>query len=180
MRALEIIDQTRQYLNFLEKQFISIQKAWDIIQIKCDDFLDNRIIKIIKDDFEDFDISRFDEVEFNEMRDYYFSIDSHNFNNSNNKFINYAQASNNHILKNRHAIENWLILNSKAYALIQKKAYCVESIIEWYSKELNDGMPLRKYYEEIIYLKYKLLLEEDGFHQFITHIIDKLEDNMKC
>lgn len=173
MEALETIKKTREYLDYIERHILNVEKAWSEIQEKCknmrfiyDDYVYNTIDAKVKHH----DMSKLENEEFVYYRMKFYPTDTEN------KFLskqlidkNFQEAWKHHYTINDHHWENWLkkhYLNS-----YEGEINCVHMIIDWLAMSYEFGDTPRGYYEKN---KGKIHLPNWAI-KFIYEIFDKLE-----
>lgn len=79
MKALEYIQKTREYLDYLERHIRNVQKAWEEIQDKCKDeyfVYDDMYWRALNDDICSHDLSKFSSHEFTQYRANFYPVES--------------------------------------------------------------------------------------------------------
>ena len=141
MKALKIIKQTRNYLDYLEEHLLNVEKAWNELGFKCkdmdfiyDDFLFHNIDSVVKNH----DLSKLSKSEFIQYRDFFFPTESAN----KGKLGNYWRH---HKANNPHHWENWT--KQEYYNPYEWAVHCVHMIIDWMAMGYKFGDTAQQYYE---------------------------------
>jgi hypothetical protein len=168
--GFEIIDKTREYLDYLEEHFNNVHKAFNEIAKKCKNMFFikelefyNQLIKMVIEH----DISKFSDKEFTQYRDYFFPCSGCIQNKE-----AFDKAFENHVLLNNHHWQNWV--NSKE-SIEFRQLCCVHMVIDWLAMSYKFNDTPRNYYENNTN-KIKLPL---WAVDFIYEIFDALENKNK-
>lgn len=145
----ELIEQTRAYLDYVQRHFINVNKAWDELNIKCkkkdfnwltDDFIWNEINQNIKIH----DMSKLSENEFTQYRQRFFPTPYEKNNNIVTKET-FDSAWQHHLGNNPHHWQNW---TERDYANPnQSLIYFIENICDWMAMGYEFGDTAKDYYE---------------------------------
>lgn len=137
------INKTREYLNYLEKHYNNVQKAWIFIKSKCpnDEFrflFDDYVHGLIDIDVVNHDKSKLSSSEFIQYREWFFPCegeakDKESFN----------KAWEHHKANNVHHWQNWTKDKDNPYA----DAYVIMMIIDWVAMSYEFGDTAKDYYE---------------------------------
>lgn len=165
MQALELINKSREYLDYLEEHILNIRKAWIELQLKCkemrfiyDDYTYNWICSEVLEH----DISKLTEFEFVQYRKAFYPTSSEP------KF-DMAQAWEHHKSKNPHHWESWIkIQTPNPY---EWEVHCVHMIVDWMAMGYKFGDSAKEYYETN---KEKIKLPDYAV-DFIYKIFERLE-----
>jgi len=141
---LEQIKKFREYLDYIEEHYNNVQKAWQLIQDKCD----NKF-RFIWDDFAFFsidanvkahDLSKLSANEFTQYRQFFFPTDSE----IKDKAL-FEQAWEHHKANNPHHWENWTV-NYAEHPYVD--IWLVENIIDWVAMGFKFGDTAKAFYEK--------------------------------
>lgn len=167
MQALEVIQMTRQYLDYLERHIKNIEKAWLEIQEKCN-------IPVVWDDYkfwtlhgdiENHDLSKFGAVEFTAHRQAFYPTPTEAKRDA-------KEAFNHHITNNPHHWENWVTqYESNRISAYEAEMHCTHMVVDWLAMSYEFGDTPRSYYENN---KDKIKLPEWAV-EYIYEIFDELE-----
>ena len=141
MKALELINKTREYLDYLEDHILNVQKAWTELQLKCKDMrfiYDDFVYNWIDGEVEAHDLSKLSEFEFVQYRKaFYPTTTEPEFDGS--------QAWEHHKLQNSHHWENWT--KKQSPNPYEWEVHCVHTVIDWMAMAYKFNDSARKYYE---------------------------------
>lgn len=178
MIALDKIQKTREYLNYLERHILNVEKAWKEVQKKCLD------MKFVWDDFSFFwlddevknhDISKITKEEFIAYRESFYPTDledkqqKENELHKNNVKKSFDKAWKHHYRNNMHHWEGWT--NHAFYHPYAPTIHCAHMVIDWLAMSYEFGDTPREYYEKN---KEKIRLPEWAV-EFIYEIFERLE-----
>lgn len=145
--TIEVIQKTREYLDYVERHINNVQKAWELIKEKCKnedfDFLTNEIKhNLILNDVLWHDLSKLSENEFVQYRQYFFPTDFETKNKG--KFL---QAWEHHKTHNKHHWQSWTkhLENTNEHPM--KEVYVVTMVIDWVAMGFEFGDTAKAYYE---------------------------------
>lgn len=143
------IEQTRAYLDYLERHYNNVQKAWEELNEKCknkgfiwmsDDFIWNEINQNIKIH----DMSKLGINEFIQYRQKFFPTPYEKNNNVIDENL-FKDAWSHHLGNNPHHWQNW---TERDYAYPnQKLIYFIENICDWMAMGYEFGDTAKQYYE---------------------------------
>lgn len=165
MEGLGFVNQTRRYLDYLEKHLKHIARAWSIIEQGC------RGMRFLSDDYaydllrrqvESHDVSKFSEMEFTRYRKHFYSVKGE-------KELDFDIAWQHHILHNSHHWEGWVEGEDKTPPY-GKEIDCVHMVINWMAMSFHFGGDPREYYEKN---RDTIKLSEDSI-SFIYEIFSKI------
>lgn len=141
----EKIAKFREYLDYIEEHFDNVQKAWALINEKCqnkgfrfisDDFVWNQIYSEVKTH----DLSKLSEEEFTQYRQFFFPCDGE----EKNKEL-FKRAWEHHKKENDHHWQTWTEKHKEnPYA----DAYLVMNIVDWVAMGMKFQSTAREYYEK--------------------------------
>jgi len=72
---IEKIKKFREYLDYIERHYNNVQKAWELIQEKCKDFnfiYDDNLFFELDGDIKNHDLSKLSSNEFTQYRQFFF------------------------------------------------------------------------------------------------------------
>lgn len=143
--SIELIRKTKEYIDYIEKHYNNVQKAWEILKEKCKD------MRFIYDDYTyesiDFavkshDQSKLSSAEFTAYRKQFYPIDDKE--KMENKKDFYA-AWEHHKKVNPHHWQNWTTIpDGDPY---EKEIHCVHMVIDWMAMGMRFGDTAKSYYE---------------------------------
>ena len=140
----EKITKFREYLDYFERHYDNVQRAWALINDKCqgkgfrfisDDFVWHSIDAAIKMH----DESKLSSREFTQYRNYFFTYDGEEKNEN-----AFHAAWNHHLENNEHHWENWTKKGSQMYADI----FLVQMVCDWVAMGVEKGDTAKSYYEK--------------------------------
>ena len=143
MKTLDIIQKTREYLDYLEEHIVNVEKAWKEMQVKCKD------MRFIYDDFyhhwidmqvQLHDVSKLSEYEFVQYRDAFFPL-------SYEEKEPLGSAWEHHKRHNPHHWENWTSLKIVSNPN-EWEVHCVHMVIDWMAMGYKFGDTAQKFYEK--------------------------------
>jgi len=138
------IAKFREYLDYVDRHYDNVQKAWKLVNDKCgssgfrfisDDFVWN----CIDQDVKDHDLSKLSEEEFTQYRQYFFPTE----NETKDKKL-FLKAWDNHKEKNLHHWQSWTAQTSTPY----DDAFVVMMAVDWIAMGFEFGDTARDYYEK--------------------------------
>jgi Family of unknown function (DUF5662) len=144
MMVKEKIAKFREYLDYFERHYDNVQRAWALVNEKCqgkdfrfmsDDFVWGSIDEAIKMH----DESKLSVHEFTQYRKYFFPVKGED---QNQKAFN--SAWDNHRRVNEHHWENWTAKNDLMYGDI----FLVQMVCDWMAVGFEKGDTAKSYYEK--------------------------------
>ena len=166
MQALELINKTREYLNYLEEHILYVQKAWADIQVKCRDMrfvYDDFVYNWIGMEVQQHDISKLGPEELVQYRRQFYPLSDRE------KGAGFDAAWEHHKRFNPHHWENW---TKETYTdPFEWEVHCVHMVIDWTAMGYKFGDTAKEYYEKN---KHKIDLP-DYAEDFIYEIFKRLE-----
>ena len=139
------IAKFREYLDYFERHYDNVQKAWALINEKCH----NNDFRFISDDFvwhmidsevKCHDDSKLSVHEFTQYRNYFFPAE-----NEEKDKKSFLQAWEHHKEHNEHHWQTWTARHiNNSYA----DAFLVMNIIDWVAMGFEFGDTARSYYEK--------------------------------
>lgn len=155
----ELLNKTREYIDYVERHYNNVQKAWQELNEKCkghgfewlyDDFIWN----IINQNIKIHDLSKLSEKEFIQYRQFFKPTNYEVNNNLKDKDL-MQKAWNHHLNNNHHHWQTWT--NTDYYYPNQKLIYFIENICDWMAMGYEFGDTAKEYYENN---KDKIILPE--------------------
>ncbi len=142
------IKKTREYLDYLERHYNNVQKAWKLINDKCanDDFRfmhDDYVWHSIDGDVKHHDNSKLSAQEFVQYRQHLYPTEEEKqFTGWDAQF---KKAWKHHLIKNSHHWETLVQLDKHPYA----DMYAVMIVVDWVAMGFEEGMlDARDFYEK--------------------------------
>ena len=139
------IEKTKEYLSYIEEHYNNVQKAWEIIKIKCkhmyfmaDDF---RYFSI-QEAVETHDLSKLSAEEFLPYRKKFYPTDYEKKNDTNIE-KDFNSAWEHHKRNNPHHHENWKEIQDFPAVEI----HVVHNVIDWMAMGMKFGDTAQEYYE---------------------------------
>ena len=111
----ELIQKTREYLDYIEEHYDNVQKAWALLQDKCRDFdfvSDEQLFAVIDEKIKHHDESKLSAEEFTQYRQKFYPT---SYETKNKKLFD--RAWEHHKRYNDHHWQNWA-LNSRQRGLV--------------------------------------------------------------
>jgi hypothetical protein len=139
------IAKFREYLDYFERHYDNVQRAWALINEKCD----NKGFRFMYDDFvwhtidtevKAHDDSKLSANEFTQYRNYWFAAT-----NEEKDQAGYLAAWEHHKEHNEHHWQNW---TAKHSANPYGDAFLVMNIVDWVAMGFEFGDTARDYYEK--------------------------------
>lgn len=164
MKALEQINKTREYLNYLEEHILNVQKAWNVIKEKCKDLrfmYDDFYYFSIDEEIYNHDVSKLSEQEFVQYRKSFYPT-------SEESKYDISEAWEHHKKNNPHHWENWTTIKPRWDA--DWEVHCVHMVCDWMAMGYKFGDTAKMYYESN---KDKIILPEYAI-DFIYSIFDRV------
>lgn len=141
---LEKIQKFREYLDYVERHYLNVQKAWRMLNDK----LKGRDFRFINDDFvwhqidqdvKNHDASKLSAQEFTQYRQWFFPAEGE----EKNKEL-FLEAWTHHKMVNAHHWQNWTLTADHLYA----DAYLVMMLVDWIAMSYEFGDTAKDYYEK--------------------------------
>lgn len=151
MQALESIQKTREYLDYIEEHILNVEKAWKILQQKCksmrfvwDDYIFNRI----DEDILEHDKSKLSKEEFVQYRVKFYPTKKESDGELYAAAVNddFEKAWLHHWQENDHHWENWTMYSS--HDPYKEEICCVHMICDWMAMSMKFGDTPKSYYEK--------------------------------
>lgn len=141
----EKIAKFREYLDYFERHYDNVQKAWALLNEKCpndefifiwDDFIWGSIDVAIKMH----DESKLSAQEFTQYRNYFFPADGEEKDK-----LSFDFAWEHHLDQNEHHWQNW---TQKEGLHVYSEIFLVQMICDWVAMGFEKGDTAREYYEK--------------------------------
>lgn len=168
MKALETIKKTREYLDYVERHILNVQKAWVEIQVKCQDMAsiwDDCRFWSLHEEVKHHDMSKLGKEEFTEYRRHFYPTEAEA-----KKGHELGMAWEHHKAKNPHHWENWVARDF--YHPHAKEMHCLHMVIDWLAMSYEFGDTPRAYYEK----NEKRINLPKVWDKMVTDIFDRLEN----
>jgi len=144
MKGFEYIKSTEEYLNYLQTHLENVEDAYDEFLKTCSDLLSDEQLKLLDQEVNNHDVSKFSKEEFVQYRDHFYPTSTNTgFDNSIKK--DFQDAWENHKRLNPHHWENWSKL---IYKNDNWKIHCAHMVIDWLAMSYQFGDTPREYYEK--------------------------------
>lgn len=149
MKALDYISKTKEYLDYVERHILNVEKAWKIIKEKCKD------MRFIYDDFFYFnleqeikyhDVSKLSEQEFVRYREAFYPTKDE-YENRNGKRLDLGKAWEHHKDNNLHHWESWTKANLKLHPC-EWEIHCAHMVVDWVAMSYEFGDTAEKFYNK--------------------------------
>lgn len=148
------IKKFREYLDYVERHYDNVQKAWAEINNNCD----GKSFRFMYDDFvwhtidaaiKNHDLSKLSANEFTQYRNYFFPIEGEEKDN-----LSFDSAWKHHLENNQHHWQNW---TKKHKDHPYQDVFIVENVCDWMAMGYEFGDTARDYYESN---KHKIIIPE--------------------
>ena len=144
---LEKIQKFREYLDYIERHYLNVQKAWKLIQEKCKDkgftWLKNPMMWFdIDHDVTYHDQSKLSVAEFTQYRQKCFPVEGELVNDK-----AYLSAWEHHKLNNTHHWQNWT-QRSDLDTDERRDRFVVMMLVDWVAMSFEFGDTAKQYYEK--------------------------------
>jgi hypothetical protein len=138
------IQKTREYLDYFERHYDNVQKAWALINEKCQSkgfrfIYDDLVWQTIDNEVKAHDESKLSKNEFTQYRNFWFPALNEKKNDA-----DYLAAWEHHKKNNMHHWENWIAQADNHYA----DAFLVMNIVDWVAMGFEFGDTAKDYYEK--------------------------------
>lgn len=145
MEILDMIQKTREYLDYIEEHVLNVQKAWDALKLKCRDMrfiYDDFFYFSISKDIEYHDLSKLSENEFVQYRRAFFPTKTE-------PKYELGKAWDHHKAYNPHHWENWTDVYPKCFTHPDDwEINCVHMVCDWMAMGYKFGDTAQEYYEK--------------------------------
>jgi len=145
----ETLLRTKEYLEYIQEHYNNVQKAWDIIKIRCD----GKSFPFIYDDFKFFtlqreielhDVSKLSKEEFVPYRRKFYPTEYEQENKKEEIDEDFKLAWEHHKEHNNHHWENWSKLDDNLCADLM----VVHNVCDWMAMAMKKGGSAQIYYEQ--------------------------------
>lgn len=130
MDAMDHIDKTREYLDYVEEHINNVQRAFAEIVGKCIDLADNKTWVSLKQDVVKHDISKLSGHEFTQYRNYFYPV------GGNADKSEFDAAWEHHKANNSHHHE-----------VVKTEADVIHMVIDWTAMAYKFGDSAQSYYK---------------------------------
>lgn len=143
-KTKDIIQRTREYLDYLERHIDNVQKAWKEVSEKCKD------MSFVWDDFRWFsiqemvdthDASKLSEAEFVQYRRFFYPLPE-------DDGVTLTPAWDHHKKENPHHWQNWATRSH--YHPYAEECHLVCMVLDWMAMAYELGGSAQEYYEKNI------------------------------
>ena len=143
MRALELVEKTREYLDYVERHINNVARAWMEIQEKYDGpcTWDDYRFHSLHDEVEAHDVSKLGKAEFTRYRRVFYPTWEEE--KTPEKL---GKAWVHHQKHNPHHWENWT--TKKFYNPYEAEMHCTHMVVDWLAMSYEFGDSPRAYYEK--------------------------------
>ena len=140
----EKIQKTREYLDYFERHYDNVQKAWALINDKCQSkgfrfMYDDLVWTPIDNEVKAHDDSKLSKNELPQYRNFWFPAMNEEKNEA-----DYLAAWEHHKANNVHHWQNWIEQANNHYA----DAFLVMNIVDWVAMGFEFGDTAKYYYEK--------------------------------
>lgn len=142
----EKLQKFREYLDYIERHYDNVQKAWALINERCS----NKSFRFLSDDFvwglineniKNHDLSKLSPEEFTQYRQFFFPADGET---KNKELMNLAWSH--HCDNNYHHWQNWT--GCKFQDPYSAEIYLIENIVDWMAMGFEFNDTAKEYYEK--------------------------------
>lgn len=139
------IAKFREYLDYFERHYDNVQRAWALINEKCDNggfrfMYDDFVWNVIDTEVKAHDDSKLSANEFTQYRNYWFPAT-----NEEKDQAPYLSAWEHHKDHNEHHWQNW---TAKHSATPYADAFLVMNVVDWVAMGFEFGDTAKDYYEK--------------------------------
>lgn len=140
---LDKIQKFREYLDYVERHYNNVQKAWKLINDNCKNgfrfISDDYVWHTIDQNVKNHDLSKLSKEEFTQYRQFFYPTKDEVKDKE-----QFLSAWENHKKENAHHWQNWTVnYANHPYADI----FLVENIVDWVAMGFEFGDTARDYYE---------------------------------
>ena len=142
---LEVIQKTREYLDYVEEHILNVQKAWKHVCEKCKDMRfvwNDYYYHTIDAEVEIHDLSKLSEEEFTQYRRAFYPTD---FEKTSGRY-ELGSAWEHHKENNPHHWENWTTDNH--FQPNGWEIHCVHMVLDWMAMGYKFGDTAQDFYEK--------------------------------
>lgn len=140
----EKIQKFRDYLDYVERHYDNVQKAWKVLQEQCGDMrfiYDDYVFNCIDSNVKNHDLSKLSQEEFTQYQQFFYPTTDEVKSKDLMK-----TAWNNHLQKNPHHWQHW---TCKTYGNpYECEIYFIENIIDWMAMGYEFNDTAKDYYEK--------------------------------
>lgn len=145
------IERTREYLDYVERHYNNVQKAWKLLQEKCDGksfpfMYDDSLFFEIDYNVKNHDLSKLSQQEFVQYRRKFYSTGLEKTDDIQKQIdTDFEAAWENHKKHNAHHWQNWSERKRNGEDVY---VYIIECIIDWVAMSFEFGDTAKDYYEK--------------------------------
>ena len=179
MRALEAIDRTRDYLDYVERHINNVARAWGEVMEAMERsggypvWFDDYRYESLRGEVERHDLSKLSPEELVQYRMKFYPTTYEALPNADNATKLFEEAWQHHWENNHHHWEKWA--GTDYYNPYEAEYHCTHMVIDWLAMSYEFGDTPRAYYE-----KNKERIElPDWAVKYINDLFDDLELNSK-
>ena len=139
---IEKIKKFREYLDYIERHYNNVQKAWKLIQEKCKDFhfiYDDNLFFELDGDIKNHDLSKLSSNEFTQYRQFFFPCEGE----EKNKDL-FKQAWEHHKAENTHHWQTWTL---DGFGSAKQELALIHNIVDWVAMGFEFNDTAKAYYE---------------------------------
>lgn len=146
----ELLKQTQAYLDYVQKHYDCVQKAWTLIKEKCPDlwFVDSAGMPLILDAMVlEHDKSKLSVAEFVPYRRSFYPVESEQ--DPVGKVITkdkFNKAWEHHKANNPHHWQHWTAIQNPGVRVLE--LHCIHMVVDWVGMALQRGNPFAQYYRK--------------------------------
>ena len=159
-----LINKTREYLDYVQEHYNNVQRAWKVVKDKCSDMRvvwDGWFFHILNCEIKYHDASKLSAEEFTQYRDAFFPV-------AEKKPL--GNAWEHHKKCNDHHWETWT--NKKYAKPIEWQIHCTHMVIDWMAMGYKFGDTAQEFYEKN---KDKIKIPDYAV-KFIYEIFDRIRE----
>jgi hypothetical protein len=147
---VEVIQKTRDYLDYIQEHYYNVQRAWEEIKKKCFDMVfvsDDYLRGWLDVEVIDHDISKLSNQEFIQYRRRFFPTNAEKELKSDQSKHDFKLAWASHQFHNDHHWQTWTEENSEVRTSTNM-VNCVHMVVDWTAMGYKFNDTPREYYEE--------------------------------
>ena len=144
MKTLELIDKTREYLDYIENHVVNVARAWNELQAKCKDLrfiYDDYVFHSIDSAVQEHDLSKLSEEEFIEYRRCFYPC-------GDEPKMKLGKSWEHHKEHNPHHWENWTADETVYLNPFEWEVHCVHMVVDWMAMGYHFNDTAQEYYEK--------------------------------
>lgn len=140
---IEKIQKFREYLDYIERHYNNVQKAWKLIQDKCKDYhfiYDDNLFFQLDAEIKTHDISKLSADEFTQYRQFFFPCK----NKQKDKNL-FKSAWEHHKIENSHHWQTWTM---EGFENAKQELALIHNIVDWVAMGFEFNDTAKSYYEK--------------------------------